>query len=149
MLAVAGAGFIAGAVNAVVGSGSLVTFPMLLAVGYPPVTANVSNSVGLVFGNVSAAWGYRRELAARGGGRSRSRPARRLGALVGGILLLTLPGSVFDAVVPVLILLACRADGVQAGNERSTVPRRARSRAPRHRRRGPASTAATSAPRRA
>src|SRR4051794_41841005 len=62
MLAVTGAGVVAGAVNAVVGSGSLITFPTLLAVGYPPVVANVSNTVGLVFGSISGTWGYRREL---------------------------------------------------------------------------------------
>lgn len=61
-LAVLAAGFTAGGINAIVGSGSLVTFPVLLAVGYGSVTANVSNSVGLVFGNISAAWGYREEL---------------------------------------------------------------------------------------
>ena len=66
MLAVAGAGVAAGAVNAVVGSGSLITFPTLLAVGYPPVMANVSNTVGLVFGGISGAWGYRRELRGQG-----------------------------------------------------------------------------------
>ena len=81
MLAVAGAGVVAGAINAIVGSGSLVTFPTLLAVGYPPVVANVSNTVGLVFGGVSGAWGYRRELrgpGAPGGGGwpSGRRPAR-------------------------------------------------------------------------
>ena len=62
ILAVTGAGVVAGAVNAIVGSGSLITFPTLLAVGYPPVVANVSNTVGLVFGSISGAWGYRREL---------------------------------------------------------------------------------------
>lgn len=62
ILAVVIAGFLAGAINAVVGSGSLITFPVLLAVGFPPVTANVSNSLGLAFGNVSAVVGYRREL---------------------------------------------------------------------------------------
>jgi uncharacterized membrane protein YfcA len=106
MLAVAGAGVVAGAVNAIVGSGSLVTFPTLLAVGYPPVTANVSNTVGLVFGGISGAWGYRRELR---GQRRRVlwlASGSAVGALVGGILLLQLPGSVFEAAVPILILLA-------------------------------------------
>jgi uncharacterized membrane protein YfcA len=101
------AGFTAGGVNAIVGSGSLVTFPVLLAVGYAPVTANVSNSVGLVFGNFSAVWGYRRELV---GQRERAMfggTGTALGAITGGILLLTLPEGVFETVVPVLILLAC------------------------------------------
>jgi uncharacterized protein len=106
-LVVLAAGFTAGGINAIVGSGSLVTFPVLLAVGFAPVTANVSNSVGLVFGNGSAAWGYRRELV---GQRQRAligSAGTALGALTGGILLLTLPEGVFEAVVPVLILLAC------------------------------------------
>src|SRR3954467_16004324 len=62
MLAVAAAGYAAGGINAVVGSGTLVTFPVLLAVGVPPVTATVSNSLGLVAGNPTGAIGYRREL---------------------------------------------------------------------------------------
>jgi uncharacterized membrane protein YfcA len=106
-LAVLAAGFAAGGVNAIVGSGSLITFPVLLAVGYAPVTANVSNSLGLVFGNVSAAWGYRRELE---GQRSRALlggAGTAAGAVVGGVLLLTLPEGVFETVVPLLILLAC------------------------------------------
>ena len=106
-LAVFAAGGAAGMVNTIVGSGSLVTFPTLLAVGYPPVTANVSNTVGLVFGGISGIVGYRRELAGQ-----RRRVATfscftATGALTGGILLLTLPSSVFDAVVPALILLSC------------------------------------------
>lgn len=107
MLAVLAAGFAAGGVNAIVGSGSLITFPTLLAIGYPAVTANVSNSVGLVFGNLSAAYGYRRELR---GQRRRflvMGTAAALGAITGATLLLALPSSVFEAVVPVLILFAC------------------------------------------
>jgi uncharacterized membrane protein YfcA len=106
-LAVLAAGFTAGGINAIVGSGSLITFPVLLAVGFAPVTANVSNSVGLVFGNISAALGYRRELE---GQRERAlfgAAGTALGAITGGVLLLTLPEGVFEAVVPVLILLAC------------------------------------------
>src|SRR4051794_13879137 len=106
MLAVAGAGAVAGAVNAIVGSGSLITFPTLLAVGYAPVVANVSNTVGLVFGSVSGAWGYRRELRGQRRRVMALACGSAVGALAGGILLLALPGSVFDAVVPVLILLA-------------------------------------------
>jgi uncharacterized membrane protein YfcA len=106
-LAVTAAGLTAGAVNAVVGSGSLITFPVLLAVGYPSVTANVSNTVGLVPGGVSGAIGYRRELGGQGRRAATLAAGTALGALTGGILLLALPSSVFDAVVPVLILLAC------------------------------------------
>jgi uncharacterized protein len=100
------AGGVAGMVNTIVGSGSLVTFPTLLAVGYPSVTANVSNTVGLVFGGVSGAWGYRRELRGQGRRVAPLAAGSAVGALVGGILLLSLPDKVFDAVVPVLILLA-------------------------------------------
>ena len=106
MLAVAGAGVVAGAVNAIVGSGSLVTFPTLLAVGYTPVVANVSNTVGLVFGGISGALGYRRELRGQGRRVLTLAVGSAIGALVGGILLLELPSEVFDAVVPLLILLA-------------------------------------------
>ena len=106
MLAVAGAGVVAGAVNAIVGSGSLVTFPTLLAVGYPPVTANVSNTVGLVFGGVSGALGYRRELRGQRRRVLTLAVGSAIGALVGGILLLELPDKVFDAVVPILILMS-------------------------------------------
>jgi uncharacterized protein len=106
-LAVLAAAMAAGGVNAIVGSGSLITFPTLLAVGYAPVTANVSNTVGLCFGNFSAVWGYRAELRGQERRAVLLAAAGGLGAIAGGTLLLVLPGSVFDAVVPVLILLAC------------------------------------------
>ena len=106
MLAVAGAGVVAGAVNTIVGSGSLVTFPTLLAVGYPSVVANVSNTVGLVFGSISGAWGYRRELRGQLRRVLTLGAGSAVGALMGGILLLELPETVFDAAVPLLILLA-------------------------------------------
>jgi uncharacterized protein len=107
VLAVLAAGFTAGGINAIVGSGSLVTFPVLLAVGFAPVTANVSNSVGLVFGNVSAAWGYREELVGQRRRAMLGGLGTGAGAIVGGVLLLTLPEGVFEAVVPILILFAC------------------------------------------
>jgi uncharacterized membrane protein YfcA len=105
-LAVVAAGTVAGGVNAVVGSGSLITFPTLLAVGYSPVTANVSNSIGLVPGGVSGALGYRAELRGQGRRTAILAIGTTVGAIIGGILLLQLPGAVFDAVVPALILLA-------------------------------------------
>lgn len=105
-LAVLAAGTVAGGVNAVVGSGSLITFPTLVAVGYSPVTANVSNSVGLVPGGVSGSFGYRRELRGQWRRCAMLGIGTALGAVLGGILLLELPEAVFDAVVPVLILLA-------------------------------------------
>jgi hypothetical protein len=101
------AGFGAGTINAVVGSGSLITFPTLIWVGLPPVVANVSNTVGLVPGAASGAWGYRRELAGQRGRLLRLGAGTLTGSLVGAILLLVLPPDVFATVVPALILLAC------------------------------------------
>lgn len=106
-LAVVLAGLGAGAINTVVGSGSLVTFPTLLAIGLPPVVANVSNTVGLVPGSVSGAWGYRRELAGQVPRLLRLGAATLSGAVVGAVLLLVLPEAAFAAIVPVLILVAC------------------------------------------
>ncbi|HMH90790.1 MAG TPA: sulfite exporter TauE/SafE family protein [Streptosporangiaceae bacterium] len=106
-LAIFVAGVAAGTLNAIVGSGSLITFPTLLAFGIPPVVANVSNNVGLVPGNASAAWGYRRELA---GQRSRLlwlAIFSALGAVAGAAALLALPAGAFNVIVPVLILLSC------------------------------------------
>jgi uncharacterized protein len=105
-LAVLAAGTVAGGVNAVVGSGSLITFPTLLAVGYSPVTANVSNCVGLVPGGVSGSFGYRRELRGQWRRCAILGVGTTIGAVIGGLLLLELPEAVFDSVVPVLILLA-------------------------------------------
>jgi uncharacterized protein len=97
------AGVAAGTINTVVGSGTLITFPTLLALGVAPVTANVSNTIGLVPGSLSGAVGYRRELAGQRGRLLRLAPASVLGAIVGAVLLLVLPSSAFDAIVPVLI----------------------------------------------
>ncbi|MGB0098470.1 MAG: sulfite exporter TauE/SafE family protein [Solirubrobacteraceae bacterium] len=105
-IAIFAAGIVAGTINAVVGSGTLFTFPVLLAFGYPPVTANVSNTIGLVPGSVAGAVGYRRELA---GQRQRSVPlviASLLGGVVGAVLLLSLPPSAFKAIVPAFIAIA-------------------------------------------
>lgn len=99
------AGIAAGTMNTLVGAGTLVTFPTLVAVGVPPVLANVSNSVGLVPGSVSGAWGYRRELEGQRGRLLRLGVASLVGGTLGAVLLLVLPGSTFDAVVPVLIAL--------------------------------------------
>lgn len=105
IVVVAGVG--AGTINAVVGSGTLMTFPALLAVGVPPVLANVSNTVGLSPGTAAGAFGYRRELAGQRGRVLRLVPASLLGGVVGGVLLLKLPDSAFRAVVPALIVLGC------------------------------------------
>jgi hypothetical protein len=107
MLAVVVAAIGAGAVNAVVGSGTLLTFPTLIAVGLPPVTANVSNTVGLVLGSFSAVAGYREELSGQRRRLGVLSVASVTGAVIGGILLLVLPQEAFRAVVPVLIGLGC------------------------------------------
>ncbi|MFI7449445.1 sulfite exporter TauE/SafE family protein [Nonomuraea sp. NPDC049714] len=106
-LAVCAAGLAAGAINAVVGSGSLITFPTLVAVGIDPVVANVSNNIGLVPGSVTGAYGYRAELRGQRDRLVRLGMGSALGALIGGILLLYLDPDVFQVVVPVLIGLAC------------------------------------------
>ena len=126
VLALAAAGFGAGAINAVVGSGSLVTFPTLLALGYPPVVANVSNTVGVLFGAISAAVGYRRELAGQRGRVLSLAPPALAGGLLGAILLLALPGRVFSAVVPILVLLAVLLVVVQPRLVRLLAERRGR-----------------------
>jgi uncharacterized membrane protein YfcA len=106
-LAIFAAGTAAGGVNAVVGSGSLITFPTLLAFGFPPVVANVSNNVGLVPGNVSSGFGYRRELAGQRGRLIKLGVASVAGAAVGAAALLSLPSSSFRLIVVVLILVSC------------------------------------------
>jgi uncharacterized protein len=105
-IAIFAAGIAAGTINTVVGSGTLITFPTLLAFGYAPVVANVSNTIGLVPGAVSGAVGYRRELE---GQRERAlslAAAGGLGAVVGAVLLLILPSAAFKAIVPFFIGLA-------------------------------------------
>jgi uncharacterized membrane protein YfcA len=106
MAAVLAAGTGAGAVNAVVGSGTLITFPVLLATGLPPVTATVSNGLGLVPGSLSAIIGYREELRGQGRRAVLLGIGAALGGLTGAVLLLTLPASAFERIVPVLVGLA-------------------------------------------
>lgn len=105
-LLVALAGVAAGTINTVVGSGTLITFPVLLGIGLPPVTANVSNTVGLAPGTFVGAYGYRRELVGQRGRAIRLGTASALGGVVGALLLLILPPGAFETVVPVLIGLA-------------------------------------------
>lgn len=97
------AGVAAGTINTVVGSGTLITFPTLLAFGVPPVSANVSNTVGLIPGSLSGVWGYRRELAGQRSRVLRLGSASLVGGIAGALLLLVLPSAAFDAIVPVLI----------------------------------------------
>jgi uncharacterized protein len=105
MAAVLLAGMAAGTINAVVGSGTLITFPTLLAFGVPPVTANVSNTIGLVPGVASGIVGYRRELRGQRARIVRLGSASLVGGVVGAVLLLVLPDGAFAAIVPALILL--------------------------------------------
>jgi uncharacterized membrane protein YfcA len=104
LIALAGVG--AGAINAIVGSGTLITFPTLVTLGFPPVTATMSNAVGLVAGGVSGTWGYRRELRGQWHRLRWQIPASFVGAAGGAWLLLHLPEEVFQQVVPVLLILA-------------------------------------------
>jgi uncharacterized membrane protein YfcA len=104
--AIAAAGLAAGAINTLVGSGTLITFPVLLAFGYAPVTANVSNTIGLVPGSASGAIGYRRELAGQRGRIVRLGTMSLAGGITGAVLLLVLPASAFKAIVPVFIGVA-------------------------------------------
>jgi uncharacterized membrane protein YfcA len=99
-------GVVAGTINAVVGSGTLVSFPVLLAFGYSPVTANVSNSLGLAPGALAGAVGYRRELVGQRHRMTMTVPCSLAGGIVGAILLVTLPASAFKAIVPIFIVIA-------------------------------------------
>lgn len=100
------AGLWAGTINTIVGSGTLVTFPVLVALGFAPVNAVVSNAMGLVAGGFSGAWGYRREAASVYKTMLKLVPVSLVGGLIGAWLLLHLPDTVFGYVAPVLIVLA-------------------------------------------
>jgi uncharacterized membrane protein YfcA len=96
----------AGTINTVVGSGTLITFPVLLAFGYAPVVANVTNTLGLVPGSAAGAYGYREELAGQWRRTARLACASLSGGICGAVLLLVLPASAFKAIVPVFIAIA-------------------------------------------
>ena len=125
-LAIAAAGASAGVINAIVGSGSLITFPVLLALGYPPLTANISNNIGLVPGGVSGTWGYRRELSGQRPVLRRLIPMSVLGSITGALLLLRLPPAAFEAIVPVLIGIAVVLVLIQPRIASRAASRRAR-----------------------
>ncbi|GGP67699.1 UPF0721 transmembrane protein [Streptomyces abikoensis] len=125
-LAVLAAGVGAGTINAIVGSGTLFTFPVLLATGLPPVTANVSNTIGLVTGNISGAVGYRRELRGQRARVIRFGITALIGGLTGAVLLLALPSKAFDAIVPALIALALVLVVLQPRLARALARRRER-----------------------
>ena len=119
------AGTAAGTINTVVGSGSLITFPTLVALGYPPLISNVSNNIGLVPGSLSGAYGYRAELAGQRRRVMQLVPASLVGGLAGSTLLLVLPPGVFKRVVPVLIALALVLVVVGPTVQRKLAARRA------------------------
>ena len=100
------AGLWAGLINTIVGSGTLVTFPVLVSLGIPPVTATISNAMGLVAGNLTGAWGYRSKLKGLGGTLLKLLPCSLVGGVVGAYLLLHLPASVFETIAPYLIAVA-------------------------------------------
>ncbi|HVC26322.1 MAG TPA: sulfite exporter TauE/SafE family protein [Acidimicrobiales bacterium] len=128
ILAVLGVGVVAGTMNTIVGSGSLVTFPTLLAFGFPALVANVSNTLGLVPGSLSGAVAYRRELAGQARRVALLGTMSAIGGTGGAMLLLELPGSVFHRVIPWLILLACALVAVQPRVARWLAGRGARRR---------------------
>jgi len=134
LLLLAGAGVLAGGVNAAIGSGTLLTYPLLLAAGLPPVVANGTNSLGIAPGNAFGAWAYRRELAGRGRQVAGMAVLVGAGALIGAVLVLALPSTVFEKVVPWLIVAACVLVVVQPrlvrslrarGIDPASLPRRA------------------------
>lgn len=122
LLIVLAAGVGAGFINSLVGSGTLITFPTLVAFGVPPVTATISNAIGLVAGGISGTWGYRRELSGQFDRLRWQMPASVAGALVGAFLLLHLPETVFETIVPVLLVLALALVVLQPRIQRWTAP---------------------------
>ncbi|MGW8890043.1 sulfite exporter TauE/SafE family protein [Streptomyces sp. NPDC055749] len=106
ILAIFAAGVGAGTINTIVGSGTLITFPVLLATGLPPVTATVSNALGLIPGSISGAIGYRQELAGQRRRVLKLSVGAAIGGLAGATLLLALPSTAFETIVPVLVALA-------------------------------------------
>jgi hypothetical protein len=125
-LAVFAAGIGAGTINTIVGSGTLITFPVLLAVGLPPVTANVSNALGLVPGSITGAIGYRHELTGQRARLLRLGIVCLIGGVAGAVLLVTLPSGAFDAIVPALIGIALVLVVLQPRLARAVQARRER-----------------------
>lgn len=122
---VAVGGLLAGAVNAMAGGGTLISFPALLAAGLPPVTANITSSVGLVSGYAGGTQGYRRELAGQGHRFRVLGVVSIAGGVAGAVVLLVTPADAFRAVVPYLILLSCLLLAAQPWLSRVVARRRA------------------------
>jgi uncharacterized protein len=112
-LVVLAAGFLGGALTSSVGVASLASFPILIALGVPPVTANVSNTVGLTPAGLSGSFGFRSELREHRGVAVVILVTGLIGSVLGAVLLLALPAGVFESVVPYLILFTCLLVGVQ------------------------------------
>ncbi len=126
LVLVLAAGVLAGTINTIVGAGTLITFPLLVAMGIAPLTANVSNTVGLVPASVTGAWGYRRELAGQWPTVVRMAVLSAVGGVAGGLLLLAAPAEAFTAVVPWLLVLAAalayaQPRGAAAGRRRAAA----------------------------
>jgi uncharacterized protein len=132
VVAILAAGVAAGAINTIVGSGTLITFPVLLGFGYQPVVANVSNTIGLVPGSASGAIGYRRELEGQGVRTLRLSVASVSGGVLGAVLLLILPASAFKAIVPAFIVIALALIVFQSRIGRALATRRAGRTRPEH-----------------
>jgi len=131
------AGGAAGLINTVVGTGTLITFPTLLALGVPPLLANVSNSIGLAPGSISGALASRQELVGQRARMLRYGLASLIGAVGGALLLLRLPSAAFDAIVPVLIGLGCLLVIIGPWLSRRVAARRERLEAPEGSANGP------------
>jgi uncharacterized protein len=136
-LAILCAGVGAGTINVVVGSGTLITFPVLLTCGFAPVVANVSNTIGLVPGSLSGVVGYRRELSSQRHRLLQLSAASVAGGIVGAVALLELPDEAFETIVPVFIVAALVLIVFQPRLARRLAQRR-----PREGRPGPVTTAA-------
>jgi len=128
LLAVAAAGAAAGAANSIAGGGALMTFPTQVALGVPPLAANVTNTVGIVPASIGGALGYSDLLREQSGRLGRLLVPMLLGAVGGTVLLLLTSDAAFEAIVPLLIAVSCLLLLLQprltprlshAGNERS------------------------------
>ncbi len=126
LLALFGAGMGAGLINTVVGSGTLITFPTLLAFGVPPVVANVSNNIGLAPGSASGVLATRQDLVGQRSRVIRFAIASLIGGIIGAVLLITLPSSAFDAIVPILIAIGCILVIIQPRMSKLVAARRER-----------------------
>ena len=121
-LLLAAAGFAAGAVNAVAGGGSLISFPALLGAGYGSVTANVTNAVAVLPGYLGGSLAYRRELEGQRRRVVALSATTAVGAVLGGWILIVSPASVFEAIVPFLILASCALLAAQPALSRVIRP---------------------------